>query len=764
MEAEEKPVTIKQVGVETLLRLAPEVYYQPTVIRFNPDVGVVKTTEASFKKALGLCPKGSKSTQSFRDGVCLFRELASVGHLPSILALGDICQSRENFFGALKWYVFGFQVNWLLCGEHSAPALACLQTLNKPPLLKKYKDLKLFFRNYELFQEKHPVGKHGDPVCLISLQDVYEKKFEMHLAQEERIAKAAWFGNFYFEHYATPEELLGEGTDCFKEQKFDKALYYFNKSRLPEGLYLAGTLYLEGKVGAKDGQPDYEEAAQFYRQAQTPCSLYNLANMTQCGNIDTKNGLPDYAEAARRYALCDQNPEALCNLGNMHRNALLSLNGQPEYLEAARLYLASKHPNALFNLGRLIRDGHIRLQEGQVRVKEEAAEETPQELQDAYEMAADYFRQSGKHNEALVALANMYTNGKIGLLNGKPDIKEAIKLYKSSQAPEADLNLALLYIQGEHDLKEQKPDYAMAFLYISRLSNDVRAIRIKTYVIHYQFPAISRIVGKKSKEDLLKVMFEEITSIMNLVKGADKEYCKGVLAYERGKLDEALLHFNNALALGNSDASFYIKLAQKLIRLKEKEANRLKAETLQKLEEANDESISKKTTFPSESSPPPPVRNKVNSNNVKEAEEKPKSPPAVKPKQSKPQKLILSYEERVKRALEKINAKIMGRYTPLNATPKGDREPLLPLKITFLNETVEEDYGSLTHLKLRALLEDIEEKPYGTDGSGKPEVLLGKYKGIKGCISRRISQEHRLVYKVTGSREIQIISCIGHYE
>jgi toxin YoeB len=44
-------------------------------------------------------------------------------------------------------------------------------------------------------------------------------------------------------------------------------------------------------------------------------------------------------------------------------------------------------------------------------------------------------------------------------------------------------------------------------------------------------------------------------------------------------------------------------------------------------------------------------------------------------------------------------------------------------------------------------------------GIGKPEPLKGN---LQGYWSRRITEEHRIVYKVK-SDEIFIISCKGHY-
>lgn len=65
--------------------------------------------------------------------------------------------------------------------------------------------------------------------------------------------------------------------------------------------------------------------------------------------------------------------------------------------------------------------------------------------------------------------------------------------------------------------------------------------------------------------------------------------------------------------------------------------------------------------------------------------------------------------------------------------------------------------------KIKALLKPIKQNPF--KGLGKPEPL--KY-GLKGLWSRRITQEHRLVYKVTGKKGLDqkclIIQCRFHYD
>lgn len=60
--------------------------------------------------------------------------------------------------------------------------------------------------------------------------------------------------------------------------------------------------------------------------------------------------------------------------------------------------------------------------------------------------------------------------------------------------------------------------------------------------------------------------------------------------------------------------------------------------------------------------------------------------------------------------------------------------------------------------KIRQIIEALPAAPYA--GIGKPEPL--KY-GMSGLWSRRINQEHRLVYEV-GETIIPIYSAKGHYE
>ncbi|OGA71948.1 MAG: toxin YoeB [Betaproteobacteria bacterium RIFCSPLOWO2_12_FULL_67_28] len=59
--------------------------------------------------------------------------------------------------------------------------------------------------------------------------------------------------------------------------------------------------------------------------------------------------------------------------------------------------------------------------------------------------------------------------------------------------------------------------------------------------------------------------------------------------------------------------------------------------------------------------------------------------------------------------------------------------------------------------KINTLIEDIQRHPF--TGLGKPEPLKRK---LRGFWSRRISREHRLVYRIE-SGVVQIAQCRFHY-
>jgi toxin YoeB len=85
------------------------------------------------------------------------------------------------------------------------------------------------------------------------------------------------------------------------------------------------------------------------------------------------------------------------------------------------------------------------------------------------------------------------------------------------------------------------------------------------------------------------------------------------------------------------------------------------------------------------------------------------------------------------------------------------------MKLIFVDESWEDYlYWQQTDRKVLSkindLLQDISRNPYS--GLGKPEPLKYKYQGYW---SRRINDEHRLIYRVKDD-EIHIAKCRFHYD
>ena len=85
------------------------------------------------------------------------------------------------------------------------------------------------------------------------------------------------------------------------------------------------------------------------------------------------------------------------------------------------------------------------------------------------------------------------------------------------------------------------------------------------------------------------------------------------------------------------------------------------------------------------------------------------------------------------------------------------------MKYVFVDESWEDyQYWLKTDKKITSrindLIKDISRTPY--KGLGKPEPLKYKYKGFW---SRRITDEHRLIYQVRGD-ELLVLKCRFHYD
>jgi toxin YoeB len=85
------------------------------------------------------------------------------------------------------------------------------------------------------------------------------------------------------------------------------------------------------------------------------------------------------------------------------------------------------------------------------------------------------------------------------------------------------------------------------------------------------------------------------------------------------------------------------------------------------------------------------------------------------------------------------------------------------MKHSFVDESWEDYlYWQVTNKnnlkRINELIKEIKRYPF--TGIGKPEPLKHKY---KGCWSRRIDSEHRLIYQIKDD-EIIILKCRFHYD
>lgn len=78
-----------------------------------------------------------------------------------------------------------------------------------------------------------------------------------------------------------------------------------------------------------------------------------------------------------------------------------------------------------------------------------------------------------------------------------------------------------------------------------------------------------------------------------------------------------------------------------------------------------------------------------------------------------------------------------------------------PVAFNEYNDWFKNDMQIVDRIKI--LIRDIDRDPF--KGIGKPEPLKGNWNGYW---SRRIDQEHRLIYKVS-QEQILIAKCKGHY-
>jgi Txe/YoeB family toxin of toxin-antitoxin system len=598
---------------------------------------------------------------------------------------------------------------------------------------------------FDLFLEIYPVNQNKQIGKILTLEGCYEAKISFSFLENfEKIAIARWLTSYFLDHYATPADFTFCGDFYNRNRNYEKACQVLKRAPQDQKAnLLLAEMYAEGKVGRVDGKPNMEEVARLYRQVNTPETLLKLKDLYLQGVIGVdENGRPNYAEVAKIYTQINT-PEALTQLGTMYESQLIGVkDGKPDYAEAARLFRLANIPLSMCMLGTLYHRGLITNSDGI----------------DRYESAAQCY-ECANIDIAHDLLANLYETGRIRLKDGKPDFAAAIKHYQASGSPEAFYNIGVIYLQGDTEQIEGRPNYVKAYCSF-KLSKDIKAKSMQLEMVEDYSEEIEKCFQSKSKAEIITDVLTQLQGRLNTASLCDQEFILGLSSYHLKKdLNQALIHFNNAWVLGHEFAERKVLMLEiKLFMDKFKGNQMAEREEKPSLPSAT-------TTEPA--STEPLVKSPLSEPSVDSTkrEKKPKEDGSdtEKPKAFKPEKALQSREERIKATFAKINNKMMSDDLK-SGNPKGKLESSHPLKINFIDSATESAFHSLNEKKMAEMLSYVQAKPFGTDGTGKPEVLKGIYMGYKGCISRRIDHENRFIYKVTGPHEILVLSCQGHYE
>jgi Txe/YoeB family toxin of Txe-Axe toxin-antitoxin module len=443
------------------------------------------------------------------------------------------------------------------------------------------------------------------------------------------------------------------------------------------------------------------------------------------GHIGNNSPRPDYkqAELYLRQAASHGYSNALCKLGYLYLEGYIgTIDGNPDYKsavkcleEAAQSSDLPAKSNAFYNLGVLHVKGHVN------------HNGLPN-----YGRAVDCFMQSTMP-EASYNIGNLYEEGYVK----GAGYNEALEYYKKSNLPRAQIAMLGLYQLGRVKPKNE---------------ND--------------------------KQEIIEDIVQKINPLLPTLPLEESYYIKGIAEYYLGNWEEAFISLQNALFLGNEEEG--------LSRLIEEIEEALEGQGEQERE------LKQKSSFPIPAIPTLEKKIEEIPEGKKEQKETMELPPepgketkqesnfpisTITPikKETRENKisLIKGKVNKSKQSIfkpKKIKQKFLGfqRDTELK-TPKL---PQLPLRFQFLNHEDQDNFENLrkSNRKLQEILQDIEENCWATAGSGRPEVLKYPFKEHKypftehkGCLSRRLNQGDRLVYKVIKPGVILVLSWEGHY-
>ncbi|MBX9805102.1 MAG: type II toxin-antitoxin system YoeB family toxin [Alphaproteobacteria bacterium] len=762
-----------------------------------------------FKGAQACLREASDDRQKL-SAYQLLRDLAVSGHIPSVLVLGDICSRRKEDIDALKWYVHAFHLQWFRTGEWEETAQ---DKLTKVWLSKFKKKASVQISNFKAVFQKKPLSQlkmdslsqffsiiyssyvqNGiviEPFCqpeetlhkqkwILDVRDKHRRNLVCVQLGSDLMEKADYPGAIKaFMQASSPVAFCCLGILYNKNLgEHEKAAYYFEKSGIPAAVHGLARLYFDGHIGATEGVPDYKRVAELcessisrHAEFTYPSTYDILAFLYLKGFYGAVKRKPNFKRAIELYSH-SRTAESFDNLGLLYSQGRHDVKqGKPDYVSAAK-YFEIAGVRGANNLGCLYYRGRIGRLENR---------------QPDFVKAAQCFELSNC-SKSFLSLGNLYYYGLYGAIHGTPAYDKALEYYRKSDVPEARLYAGIIHLNDTHlcqALYNQPHNFEIAW----KEFDSCTLLIAKAYQL-YMMKEHQESLREFLSQDVLDTTQKTIVALIEAeikkfkAKSREQEFYRGMLAYGNENYDDAYMYLSNATFRDVWGAHFFMQIAMYHKKRIELELAPLAGSDVE--EEEDDDSLefleSVIEASLNKSSPPSAAVEKM-----KLVEVVPVSPVNIKsslgdkhnveraPLELLPERL-LQYKPEIKKRtpLEKLRAQLLrinkmslrSFETDIDPDRAETEEEPARLEIKFLSPAVEKAFERLKESKkMRELLDDIQMRPYALEGAGQPEILKGKFlKKYRGCYSRRINDEDRLVYRVTGRAEIFIFSCEGHYD
>ena len=687
-----------------------------------------------------------------KEASLIFEKAARLGAHEAMYYLGEYYNNKNDLDEANRWYFLAFQRYWEATGKVCANYHKILINY-KGQGSTPHKDLEKIFHTFNpKSSTAEEMFKFYNAICIAYQNETLEP----YLSKEERTLKITHILNLIAG--ITPSE-KAKDLDIYYQrlnrlaciylkeilpQDFNKITDLFERSiKLPESKYNLGLLYLEGKAGEKLSKNErYKKAEELLKTSQNPDAQYKLGIMYWDGEMGWDLMEEARYEKAREYFEASDTENSHYNLGLMYKKALIgsTLSQNEKESKAKNYFAASNIPEAKFRLGLM----YLHQQAGKDLGEEKCIQEAKRLLEESNIPNAQYNLGNIYLKEAMV---------KYQLSNKSEDelFNKAAKLFEKSNTSEALCDLGYIYANGFIELQLSEED------------------RIKKAIEFY----------KKSKEEAAKksLVILYVQKLFNNQESPNEELIPSLIKIFDEIGEPALYHYGRAFLIAffpeymeefSSDMERYEE-ALKLAEEAQEEGVREAGELIAEIKKMREEEISEGM----EESIEADDFNKQKANQLEEmhptkllaqqkTEELSKKAPlqAHALKESKRVKKPQKQEEEVRR--KKRFERFKETFFQMKATPLSLVNNH-PLSFDFISDRVNQDFKKFrqNNRKFRELLNDILEKPWGTEGVGRPEKLRGD---LEGYYSRRINGEDRLVYKYLPSQnKIIVRQCGQHY-